>query len=72
MLGPVRSLVPPTLLNALDHRKQFERLDISDRILFEPGKYVGLKSADDLVAMSGRPDRRMFGEPLAGDRLESV
>ena len=72
MLGPVRSLVPPTLLNALDHRKQFERLDISDRILFEPREYVGFKATDDLVAMTGRPSRRMFGEPLAGNRLESV
>ena len=68
----VRRLVAPALLNALYHREQFERLYISDRIPFEPGKYIGLKSADDLVAMAGRPGRRVFGEPLASDRLEGV
>ena len=36
--GAVRSLVAPALFNALYHRQQFERLDIPDRILFEPGK----------------------------------
>ena len=55
--GAVCSLVAPALLNALYHRQQFERLDIPDRVLFEPGKYVGFKATDDLVAMSGRPGR---------------
>ena len=51
--GAVRSLITLPLLNALYHCEEFERLDIPDRILFEPGEYVGLKSADDLVACPG-------------------
>jgi hypothetical protein len=68
----VRSLGSSALLNALYHRQQFERLDISNRVLFEPGEYVVFKATDDLVAMTTCPRRLMFGEPLARNRLESV
>src|SRR5581483_1198903 len=42
--GAVRGLIAPALFNALYHRQQLKRLDISDRILFEPGEDVALKA----------------------------
>jgi hypothetical protein len=57
-------LVAAPLLDALNDCQQIDGLDVPNAPLPEPLKDILFETAGDLVAMTRRPRRQVFGEPL--------
>ena len=68
----MRGFVCAAGLDSTQTGEQFHRGDAANRSTADPGEDVAFQAADDLAAMSGRPSRRMHGEPFAGHGLEAI
>src|SRR5688572_18005843 len=69
---PVRSFIHAFRFNPPQGSQKLDRLEIGDRASAEPRKDVVLQPANELVAVTHDPSRRMQREPFPGDGFESV